>query len=202
MMNKAKWLSRGLAVFSMYVAASAPAADWIFRVGAHNVNPKSDNHAVVNVDDGTSLTFNLTYMVNDNVGVELLAAAPFKHDINLNGGGRVAETKHLPPTLSLQYHFMPQARFRPYVGAGLNYTLFFSEDTTGALAGTRLELDPSFGIAAQLGADIQLNDSWFLNFDVRWFDIDADAKLDGADLGTVAIDPFAVGISVGRKFTW
>ncbi len=202
MRHKAKMMSGGLAVVALCAAATAPAADWLFRIGAHNVSPKSDNHPVVNVDSGASLTFNFTYMVNDNVGVELLAAAPFKHDINLNGGGRVGDTKHLPPTLSLQYHFLPEARFRPYVGAGLNYTLFFSENTTGALAGSRLELDPSFGLAAQLGADIQLTDTWFMNVDLRWFDIDTDAQLDGADIGTVEIDPYAIGISFGRKFSW
>jgi outer membrane protein len=202
MNSKTRWISSGLAVAALCAAANAPAADWLFRVGAHNVSPKSDNHPVVNVDAAASLTFNFTYMVNDNIGVELLAAAPFKHDINLNGGGRVGDTKHLPPTLSLQYHFLPEARFRPYVGAGLNYTLFFSENTTGALAGNDLELDPSFGLSAQLGADIQLTDTWFMNVDLRWFDIDTDAKLGGADIGTVEIDPYAIGISIGRKFSW
>jgi outer membrane protein len=100
------------------VAAPTQAADWLLRVGAHNVNPKSDNHAVVNVDDGTMLTFNLTYLFTENWGLEVLAALPFSHDINLNAGGRVAETKHLPPTVSVQYHFLPNAKFRPYIGVG------------------------------------------------------------------------------------
>src|SRR5690606_18520805 len=113
---------------------------------------------------------------------------------------KVGETKHLPPTVSLQYHFAPAAKFRPYVGVGVNYTLFFSEDTQGALAGSKLELDPSFGLAAQLGADIALNDDWFVNLDLRWVDIDTDATLDGASLGSVAIDPVVFGLSIGRRF--
>ncbi|MBL8267445.1 OmpW/AlkL family protein, partial [Steroidobacter sp.] len=87
-----------------------------------------------------------------------------------------------------------------YVGAGLNYTLFFDEKTTGALDGADLELDPSWGLAAQLGLDVHLGGSWFANIDARWLDIDTDAKLDGASLGTVEIDPYAFGVSIGRRF--
>jgi outer membrane protein len=148
------------------------------------------------------LTFNLTYLFTENWGLEVLAALPFSHDINLNAGGRVAETKHLPPTVSVQYHFLPNAKFRPYIGVGLNYTNFFDEKTTGALAGTALSLDNSFGAAAQLGADIAINDDWFFDVDVRWMDIDSDARLGGASIGSVAIDPIAFGVSFGRKFSW
>jgi outer membrane protein len=179
----------------------ASAEDWLVRVGVHSVNPKSDNHPVVNVDSGQMLTFNVTYKYTDNWGVELLAALPFSHDINLNANGtQVGKTKHLPPTLSLQYHFAPQATIRPYVGVGLNYTLFFEEKTQGALAGTKLELDPSFGLAGQVGMDVALNDKWFVNADVRYIDIDSDAKLNGASLNTVNIDPYVIGVSIGRRF--
>ena len=181
------------------VAHAQDAGDWIWRMGVHNVRPKSDNHGVVNVDAGAAFTFNGTYMIAPNWGVELLAALPFEHDINLNAGGKVAETKHLPPTLSLQYHFNPNGAWRPYVGAGLNYTLFFDEKTT-ALSGARLELDPSWGLAAQFGLDVQLAGDWFANLDARWLDIDTDARLGGASLGTVEIDPYAFGLSIGRRF--
>jgi outer membrane protein len=184
------------------LAGAAQAGDsspWILRVGAHDVEPKSSNHSVVNVDAARMLTFNLTRKLDDNWGIEVLAALPFQHDINLNTGGKVADVKHLPPTVSLQYHFAPHAKFRPYVGAGLNATIFFSEHTT-ALAGADLDLDTSFGPAAQLGMDLDISENWFLNADLRWMDIDTGAKLDGASLGNVAIDPVTFGISVGRKF--
>ena len=101
-------LARTILVAS-FVLASLPAqsqetAGLVWRVGLHAVQPKSDNHAVVNVDSATTLTFDATYFFAPHWGVELLAAVPFTHDINLNGAGKVAETKHLPPTLSLQYH--------------------------------------------------------------------------------------------------
>ena len=181
-------------------AHAQDAGDWIWRAGIHNVRPKSDNHGLVNVDAGSSLTFNGTYLLSSNWGVELLAALPFEHDINLNAGGKVAQTKHLPPTLSLQYHFNPNGTWRPYVGAGLNYTLFFDEKTSGALSGTDLELDPSWGLAAQFGLDVQLGGDWFANLDARWFDIESDATLNGAKLGTVEIAPYALGLSIGRRF--
>ena len=97
--------------------------DWMFRFGASLVDPKSNNHPIVDVDDAWSATFNLGYMMTDNWAIELLAAYPFEHDIYLKGTNtKVAETKHLPPTLSLQYHFTTQGRFKPYLGAGINYT--------------------------------------------------------------------------------
>jgi outer membrane protein len=201
MMNKKLApLATALGLALVGSAQAAEPSTWILRIGAHDVAPKSNNHAVVNVDAAKMLTFNLTRMIDERWGVEILAALPFRHDINLNGGGKVAEVKHLPPTVSLQYHFAPEARFRPYAGVGLNATIFFSEHTTGALDGADLELDSSFGAAAQLGMDFDISADWFLNADVRWIDIDTGAKLDGVSLGDVAIDPLTFGISIGRRF--
>ncbi len=179
--------------------ARAAAGDWVVRVGGSMVDPKSDNHAIVEVEPDTMVTFNVSYFFTDRWALELLAALPFEHDIDLVGGGRVASTKHLPPTISGQYHFRPSARVRPYVGVGLNVTEFFEEDTTGALAGADLELDRSVGVAAQIGLDVDLTDNVFFNIDVRYIDIETDAKLNGARLGTVEIDPWLVGLNLGFK---
>jgi outer membrane protein len=181
-------------------AAAQDVGEWTVRSGLHSIEPKSGNHALVNVEEQIGLTFSATYMFAPNWSVELLAALPFTHGINLNGGGGVAETDLLPPTLSAQYHFNPDGRVRPYVGAGLNYTIFFDERTWGALQGAKLALDPSFGPAAQFGVDIDVITGWFVNLDVRWFDIDTDAKVDGAAIGTVEIDPYAFGLSIGHRF--
>ena len=192
-----------LATLGLALTAAAQAAEpspWVFRLGVHDVEPKSNNSDVVSVDSARMLTFNLTRMLDEHWGVEVLAALPFQHDIKLNTGGKVADVKHLPPTVSVQYHFSPNAKFRPYVGAGLNATIFFSEHTTGALDGHDLSLGSSFGAAAQAGMDVDITESWFVNADLRWLDIDTKARLDGASLGTVAIDPLTFGISVGRRF--
>ena len=151
--NKGKWLmamAAGALLLSPLTRA-AEEGEWKVRVGVGNVDPKSSNGEVVSVDSGTALVFNGTYMFTDNVGLEVLAATPFSHDITLLDGTAVGETKHLPPTVSLQYHFNTEGAFHPYVGAGLNYTLFFDEETEGPLAGGDLDLDASFGPAVQLG---------------------------------------------------
>lgn len=174
--------------------------DWLIRGGASYVNPKSNNSDIVSVDSGTSFTFNVTYMMTDAWAVEVLAAWPFKHDIELLDGTKVASTKHLPPTVSLQYHWAPNSTFQPYVGVGLNYTKFSSEKTYGPLEGTDLSLGDSWGLAGEIGADIMLNDSWFLNGSIRYIDIETKAKLDGAFLDNVNISPWVYGVHVGYRF--
>ena len=195
-------LLTGMAL-SMGFAGTANAfepGDWLVRVGASYVSPTSNNHDVVSVESATSATINFTYMMTDIWALEVLAAYPFKHDIELHDGSKVGSTKHLPPTVSLQYHFRPTEQFQPYVGVGINYTNFFSEKTQGALEGTDLSLGDSWGLAGQIGFDVMFNDDWFFNFDVRYIDIDTKAKLDGASLGTVEIDPWIFGAHIGYRF--
>jgi outer membrane protein len=180
---------------------------WELKFGAHTVNPKSDNGTLragttaFNVDVGNDVrpTFNVGYWLTDNWQLDVLAALPFEHDVELNGG-RAASFKHLPPTVTLQYHFNPEGGFDPFVGIGLNYTFVYDEEEVGPLAGTRLGLDNSFGLAAQIGAAVALNDNWSIAGDVRWFDIDSDAELNGASLGTVNVDPIAVGLFAIYRF--
>ena len=175
--------------------------DMLLRAGYTNVSPKSNNHAVVTVDSGSSLGISFAYMMTSNLSLEVLGAYPFEHDIKLEGdGSKVASTKHLPPTVSLQYHFMPTNPFKPYVGAGVNYTTFFSTKTTGALEGTNLSLGDSWGLAGEIGADIMLNENWLLNLSARYIDIETKAKLNGDSLGTVEIDPWVYSIFLGYKF--
>ena len=106
----------------------------------------------------------------------------------------------VPPTLSLQYHLAPDAAIRPYVGVGVNLTLFFDESTTGALEGTDLSLSNSVGAAFQAGVDFDLTEQWSINIDARYMDIETKAKLDGVSLGKVNIDPWAFGVSLGYRF--
>lgn len=180
-------------------AQAAESGDWIIRVGMHNVDPKSNNSPIVNVDSATQVSFDFTYMLTSRLGFEILAALPFEHDVALNGGPVVASTEQLPPTFSINYRFGDD-RFQPYVGAGLNYTVFFSEETQGLLAGTDLSLDASAGLALQVGFDYALTERLLFNMVLRSMDIDTDAKLNGVNLTTVEADPLAIGISVGWVF--
>ncbi|MFU8821469.1 MAG: OmpW/AlkL family protein [Gammaproteobacteria bacterium] len=197
-------------------ASAHEAGDWLVRFGASQIEPKSDNGTLdvsalelgdqrIDVDDKGGVTFNFTYMYTANIGIEVLAALPYEHDIYVGDLGRVGSVKHLPPTVSLQYHFLPTATFQPYAGIGLNYTRFFSESEAGALKdlGVNLDVDSSsFGAAAQVGFDYMLNDKWFVNVDVRWIDIDTKAKIKEVPTirGDVNIDPIVYGIHVGYRF--
>lgn len=202
MNTKAKMMMAAAAMAICAQPALADKGDLMLRVGVGMVDPKSDNHPVVNVDSDVKPTIDVSYFLTDHWAIDVLGSLPFRHDINLNAGGsKVGETKHLPPTVSLQYHFMPTAPlFRPYAGVGVNYTMTFDEATTGALAGSDLSLGNSFGVAAQLGADFAINDKWAVNVDVRWADIDFDASLGTTSLGTVNVDPFVFSISAVRRF--
>jgi len=201
-------LLSSLAVALSLAAAPAMAqskGDWTLSAGVHQVAPKSDNGTLaggleVDVDSDIKPTITGEYFIADNLGIEVLAALPFKHDINIDGLGRVGSTKHLPPVVSLQYHFNSAGKVSPLVGLGVNYTTFFSESTGGALAGSKLKLDDSWGLAAHVGVDFKISDNGSLRVDARWADIDTKVKLDGADLGTVNIDPMVYGVSYVHSF--
>lgn len=185
--------------------------DWILRFGLSNVSPNDSSGdfsgsagSGASVNSNTQPSINLTYMIQNNIGIEVLGALPFKHDISATGAlasaGKVATTKQLPPTVSVQYHFAPTSNARPYAGLGLNYTTFFSTDTTGALAGTDLKLDDSVGLAAQVGLDYDLNAKWFVNVDVRYISIDTTATSSALGKVDVTIDPMVYTLAVGFKF--
>ena len=201
-------LPASLAVALALAASPAMAqskGDWTIAAGVHQVAPKSNNGTLagglkVDVDSDIKPTITGEYFIADNLGIEILAALPFKHDINIDGLGRVGSTKHLPPVVSLQYHFNSKGKVSPFLGAGLNYTTFFSESTSGALAGSNLKLEDSWGLAAHAGLDFAVGEKGALRVDVRWIDIDSDVKLDGAKLGTVKIDPLAYGLAYVFKF--
>ncbi|WP_299404048.1 OmpW family outer membrane protein [uncultured Roseobacter sp.] len=195
---KALLLSSALALLAAPALAQSQ-GDWTIGLGLANVNPKSGNGTLAgseaDIDDDIALTFTFEYFIRENLGIELLAATPFEHDISI-GGAAAGSTKHLPPTLSLNYHFANASAWTPYVGAGINYTTFFEEESA---LGT-LELDDSFGVSLQAGVDYQISDAGSLRLNVRWFDIDTDATLNGASIGTAEIDPILVGVAYVHKF--
>ena len=196
------------AAAALFVATPAPAqeaGDWSFGLGAHVVSPKSGNGSLAggaleaDVGDNWRPTITAEYFIRDKWGIEILASLPFDHDIELNGV-KAGSTRHLPPTVSLQYHFTGNETVKPFIGAGVNYTIFFSQDTTGPLAGTDLELDNSWGLAAHAGLDFAVGTHKWLRVDARWIDIDTDVKVNGGGVGTVNIDPMVYGAAFVWKF--
>jgi outer membrane protein len=199
-------------VLAAVPAAAYQAGDMIVRAGLAGVLPTGDGTigpGQVEADNGYSLGINFTYMATSNIGVEVLGSWPFSHDIEGKGGlagaGKVAEIKHLPPTVTLQYHFGTGSKFHPYVGAGINYTNFFDIEETSSLGGDSLDLDDSWGVALEAGVDYELQNDWMVGAAVWWVDIDTDATITGAGSGlagtyNVSIDPWVFMLSVGKKF--
>ena len=196
---KALLLSTALAVVAG-TALDQTQGDWTIGIGVVNVNPKSDNGDLAgfqaDIDDDKRPIFTFEYFVRDNLCVELLLATPFDHDIALDGVGDIGSTKHLPPTVSLNYHFPTNSAWKPYIGAGINYTDFFEEESSLG----KLELDSSWGFAVQAGVDYMLSDTGMLRFTARYIDIETDAKLDGTKIGTAEIDPVVLSVSYVMKF--
>jgi len=190
-------------ILTTAVANAAPATEpgtWSGKIGWHSLQTKSSNSNGITASDASSVTFDAIYTFSPAWSLDILAALPFTHDVKLKGVGNVGETKQLPPTVSMQYHFNPDGKVNPYLGAGLNYTVFFDEKTRGPLAGKNLDLKSSVGPAAQLGVDIELTPRLFLNVDARWMSISTEARLDTASLGSVDINPYALGVSLGYSF--
>lgn len=188
-----------LALASATPALAQSAGDWTLGLGLGYVSPKDDNGvlagAATSVDEDTRPTIEVEYFPWDNIGVELLAATPFEHTATISGVGS-ATVKHLPPTLSLVYHVPTAGKLTPFVGAGINYTVFFSEKS--ALG--NVKLDDSVGIALKAGVDYAISDKGALRTELRWIDLDSDVTLNGAPIGEVEIDPIVVGVSYVMKF--
>ncbi|WP_417346016.1 outer membrane protein OmpW [Ferrimonas sp.] len=198
-----------LASLSAPAFAAREAGDFIVRAGWAQVSPDESSEDVAgngefSVDSNSQLGLNFTYMLTDAWAVEVLAATPFKHDVGLPGIGNIAEVTHLPPTVMAQYYFGSD-KIRPYIGAGINYTYFWDEEFTNDLDGalTDLELSDSWGLAAQVGIDYELNDNWLINASIWYLDIqtDVDFKLGGDSVSIETdIDPWVYMVSVGYKF--
>ena len=237
-MKKALTITLAIALVGGAVTTQAyEQGDWILRVGATTVDPDTDSDdinlpgglvAKAEVDKDTQLGIIPAYMVTDQFAVEVLAATPFEHDIEAQGVGAIkgtnldaGSTKQLPPTVSVQWYPRGgQTGWQPYIGAGLNYTVFFDEDvdnqligllgdlTGGAVNGADLDVDDSWGLALQAGVDVPINDRWAVNVGVWYLDIDTTAEITAKANGATAakvkfdveLDPWVYNIGVAYKF--
>lgn len=203
------------------------AGDWIVRAGYAAVDPRDSSgdlkvaggsiaNTGVGVGGAAALGLTVSYIVAPHFGIELLAATPFSHDLSAKGlgalgvadGTRIGSTKQLPPTVSAQYYFSPPGNeWQPYIGIGINYTVFFDEQLSGAaknsLGAADLKLDDSWGVAVEAGIDWHVGENWLLNAAVWRTRIRTDASLDTA-LGrvktTATIDPWVYMLAVGYRF--
>ncbi len=172
------------------------------RLRAIGVIPDEDSRVNIggDVDVGDALVpeLDLTYFITNNIAVEAIAGTA-QHEIDYNGNTNLGNTWILPPTVTLQYHFTPDQTLSPYVGAGINYSMFYGEETGPGF--TDLEVDGGFGFALQAGTDIWINENWGLNIDVKKIFLDVDGTLNnGAIRADIDLDPWILGAGVSYRF--
>jgi outer membrane protein len=199
------------------VAADAPAKDgaeapavnssaefnpWMLRLRAIDINPDSESTlssaGSANVESNYVPELDITYFLTKNVAAELILATS-EHKVNALNSTDLGSAWVLPPTLTLQYHFMPESTIRPYVGAGVNYTWFYNVDKGPGLA--RVQYQDGFGYALQAGVDLMKDEHWGLNIDVKRIFLSTDVAVNnGAINGDVNLDPWVLGVGVTYKF--
>ncbi|MDO9223063.1 MAG: OmpW family outer membrane protein [Caulobacter sp.] len=203
---------------ALAAAGGASAADfqpkaagtWLVDVRATSVAPDEsasiftsggvDTGLDAKINNDTIPSLGISYFLTDKVAVELILGTS-KHTVSATTAPTatpVHDTWVLPPVLSVQYHPLPAARFSPYVGAGVNYMIFYSGKDRN---GFTVDLDNGFGYSLQAGADIALTGPWSVNVDVKKVFFETEASINGGAMRSdVTIDPLVVSVGVGRKF--
>ncbi|MDR7093320.1 OmpW/AlkL family protein [Hydrogenophaga laconesensis] len=186
----------------LLASGAAPAQD--FQAGSVLVRARAVHLDSANKDStGLGLAINnktlpevdVSYFFSKNIAAELILTVPQKHRLSSNGTD-IGSLRHLPPTLTVQYHFDAPG-FKPYVGAGVNYTRFSSVNVLGGAADVKRN---SFGPALQVGADIPLSGNLYLNIDVKKVFIKTDVSAGGTKIGQFKVDPVLVGVGLGWRF--
>jgi outer membrane protein len=177
-------------------AQSNDTGNWIVRGRALNLSPANNDETGLDLSVNSKVfpELDVTYFFGPNVALELVLTYPQKHDVR-SGGVNIGSLKHLPPTLSFQYHFtgMP---FRPYVGAGLNYTHFSDVELP---AGVTIDKN-SYGFALGAGVDWPVGGGWLLNMDIKKVQIKTEVSAGGASLGDFKVDPVLFSLGFGKRF--
>ena len=198
-------MKKNLLALAILCATTAGAAhaqqDGPWLVRARAVHLASDNGgaagaAGVSINDKWIPEVDVSYFFTPNFAAELILTYPQKHDVRL-GGTKIGSVKHLPPTLLAQYHFTGLGAFKPYVGAGVNYTRFSGVDIAGGALNVKKN---SWGPALQVGFDYALNKNWSVNVDVKYIEMDTNVKVGGSKIGKVDLDPMLYGIGVGYRY--
>jgi outer membrane protein len=202
-----KKLVLALSVAALGVVSSqafAQESPWMVRARAVNITPANSSDPVggtgasdrITVSKKTIPEFDITYFLSPNVSAELILTYPQKHDVYLDGAA-IGTFKHLPPTLTAQYHFAPSADINPYLGVGVNYTNISEVHLLGGKGGLD---NNSFGLAVQAGVDFKIDKNWSFNVDVKKAQIHSDVTISGAKVSKVKVDPVLFGIGVGYRF--
>jgi outer membrane protein len=204
---KMKKIVLALSLAAMGVVSSqamAQESPWLVRGRVVNISPANGSDPLGGVGASDRITvskktipeFDVTYFFTPNIAAELILTYPQKHDVYLDGNN-IGTFKHLPPTLSAQYHFAPTASINPYLGAGVNYT---NISQVKLLAGKGSLESNSFGLSLQAGVDFKIDKNWSINIDVKKVQIRSDVKVAGAKVSAVKVDPVLIGLGLGYRF--
>ncbi|MDE2598358.1 MAG: OmpW family protein [Rhodocyclaceae bacterium] len=188
------------------LAQQTDQGNWLVRARAVKIDPVNHFEArQVLADDSVKVQekwipeIDVSYFFTRNIAAELVLTVPQKRYVTVNGAD-IGSFKHLPPSLLLQYHFNPEGTFRPYVGAGINYTILGKENMS-ALGGNVTLDNHSVGAAVQLGFDYKIGKDLFFNLDVKKVQIRTDVYHSVAgNLGTLKLDPILWGVGIGYRF--
>lgn len=194
------------------LAQQAPgkyAGDIMIRLRGIGVIP-ADNADIDPIGGDTELSntgmpeIDFTYFVTDNIAFELIAATTH-HEVSARntaaGDIDLGDVWLLPPTLLAQYHFFTKERFSPYVGAGINYTIFYGVDEAKNSIAQDVDYENSIGWALQIGVDYRMDENWYINADVKRLFLNSDVSINnGAVDADVDVDPWIFGMGIGYKF--
>ncbi len=187
-----------LAVFAggSALAQDFQAGDLLVRARAVNLDSanKDSTGLGLSVNNKTMPEVDFSYFLSPNLAAELILSVPQKHTLSA-GGANIGSLRHLPPTLTVQYH-LNAGGFKPYVGVGLNYTRFSSVNLP---AGVDIKRN-SVGLALQVGVDIPLAKNLFLNIDIKKVQLGTKVSAGGAQIGKFKVDPLLVGVGLGWRF--
>jgi len=204
---KKQWLALALVgALTSGAAFAQQAADgpWLVRARAVHLDSvnKDSTGLGLSINDKVLPEVDITYFFSPNLAAELILTVPQKQKIRADGLGQIGTLKHLPPALLAQYHFTQWSGFKPYVGAGVNYTRFSSVRFDPAVqAALSPSIDrSSWGGALQVGVDIPLAKNLYLNFDVKKVFIKTDVFAAGQQVGTLKINPVLAGVGLGWRF--
>ena len=217
-----------IALAALIAAAFAPslafaeAGDFVVRLRAVDVRPDVSSSLIdtggvtglgstpnnkLEVDSNVIPELDFSYYITKNIAAELILAVGTRHDVKLNPGTGVApvglgSVNLLPPTLTLQWHFLPDQTFDPYVGAGVAYAIGMDRKLGFPVPDSgNITIDRNmFGAAVQAGVDVNLKDGWLLNADVKYVWLNTDVKLGGTKIDSLDINPVLIGVGFGKKF--
>ncbi|MGV0961771.1 MAG: OmpW/AlkL family protein [Limnohabitans sp.] len=184
------------------VQAQQAQGPWMVRARAVHLDManKDSTGLGLTVDNKTIPEVDVSYFFTPNIAAELILTVPQKQTVSSNGTS-IGTFKHLPPTLLLQYHFTGLKGYKPYVGAGINYTDISKVNLSAGAPLDPVTLDShSWGGALQAGVDIALDKNWSINFDVKKVYIKSDVYSIGTSAGTLKLDPVLVGVGLGYRF--